>query len=1517
MLNLVQSAIPIIQSFLARDDRTFRPLEMMELEARVLYSASPIGIEPVAGGSEAIGGHVLLETIDDWQESDSDVAPWMGTNEFAQAPTIAADPSLELASFGENLEYLSQQLDALSNELLDVSFNSSVHDASQIVFIDDQVDDWRLLADDIRQDPTQRGVEVVILDATKDGIEQMTEHLRNRSNVSAIHLVSHGNQDQLNIGGTVLTEENVIAHAGSLMDWQQALIEGADLLIYGCDLGATESGQSLLQTVAALCDCDVAASVDSTGHADSGGDWDLEFRTGWVAEDVIFSAEAQHEWQNELATFFVTDTSDSGSVGSLRWAVNQANANLGADAIHFNIAGTGTQRIQLNSRLDVTEAVSIDASTQAGYVVGSPVIELDGSNYSGGNADVFELLGDDIEIRGFSIIFADDRAIDVKGNNAFIAGNFIGLDANGDAAGNREGIRIEGDGTRVGSTNPSDQNVISSNATDGINIRRSGSGNVVRGNIIGSDLSGTLDRGNGGRGIHIHDGAFSNIVGGTNADEANLITFNDDEGVRINNAGDGNAIRGNQIFNNGKLEIDLDGEGVTNNDLTTPIADNDSGSNRVQNFPVFLGADFDGTTLEVNGEVSGRDFVNYEVDFYATTYVDSSGHGGAERYLGSRTILTDADGQVTFSESLNVSINAGEFVTATTTHSDGSTSEFSQAFPVAFTSSNTAPILDNSGDLLMVINQDDTNNLGLTIAQWLASDGGDPVTDVDGDPEGIAIIGFDDTNGRWEASPDGGINWFRLSNATPPSVNANRAIVLHDSTRLRFVPDIGYTGDSGAVTFRAWDRSDGTPDGTVGVDTTPPGGTTPFSSNTEQLIVRIADEIDAQADSYATNENSVLSGVNVLDNDNYVGVGSATLSVSSFDATSSLGATVSISSGGSLTYDPGLLFDSLEPGASLNDMFDYVVTDGNGNFETVQVQVRLDGVNDVPQISPQTFAINENPLVGAAVGVVAATDADSGPSGDLTYSIIGGTGQSVFAISNSGDITVIDAAAVDFEATTSFTLDVQVIDNAPIPIARSATMNIQITDVNEAPDLNISVTTGTVSENLDVSSRTKIADVVILDDAIGLNNLSLAGADAAFFELIGNELFLRSGVALDFDAQDRLDVFVVVDDAAVGGTPDATELVQLNVTEFIPLTPAIVIDPVDGVETNELGGAAGFEVYLSSPPASTVIVSLATDNASEGVASASVLTFTASNWSVPQVVLVTGQADAVVDGDVSFQLIASSSSTDASFDTLASSINIVNRDVVIIVAAPSAPAESTSEDDSDSEDAEEDLTGVIRTAPTSQVTVATASVTSNSIIDQSEPFNSEGQDSDSSQNDIQLIATQSDAGKKRGVLASTVIEVELPSYQSVEIASSSEKLTEQFFQDLDTLRWQMEADANLPQVVVGSVATMASALTVGYVTWLVRGGQLLVGVLAQMPVWRFVDPLPILTELVDDDEADDDSLASMVDNAEDESEADQILGHEGELNVASQTGAGELTGVANVVDSSTTSVTTETPGVSQ
>ena len=88
--------------------------------------------------------------------------------------------------------------------------------------------------------------------------------------------------------------------------------------------------------------------------------------------------------------------------------------------------------------------------------------------------------------------------------------------------------------------------------------------------------------------------------------------------------------------------------------------------------------------------------------------------------------------------------------------------------------------------------------------------------------------------------------------------------------------------------------------------------------------------------------------------------------------------------------------------------------------------------------------------------------------------------------------------------------------------------------MNEAPTVALVNTVTSLAENASTTPRLKVADIVITDDALGVNNLSLSGADAGLFEIEGAALYLKADTVLDYETNPVLDVTVAVDDPAVG-----------------------------------------------------------------------------------------------------------------------------------------------------------------------------------------------------------------------------------------------------------------------------------------------------------------------------------------------------------------------------------------------
>jgi hypothetical protein len=256
-----------------------------------------------------------------------------------------------------------------------------------------------------------------------------------------------------------------------------------------------------------------------------------------------------------------------------------------------------------------------------------------------------------------------------------VQGNRIGTNAAGTAAlGNTSyGIDLRAPQTTIGGTAAGAGNVISGNGTVGIQIFGSdATANVIQGNRIGTDASGTVNLGNTSAGVLLAGGAAGNTVGGTVAGAGNVIMGNKSRGITVSGAATvRNAIRQNSIFQNSSLGIDLNGDGVTANDADDP----DTGPNQLQNFPVMTSAVLSGTTLTISYSVSSsiaNSAYPLAVEFFRA---DADGQEG-QTYLGGKAYLAPGGDTVALTVS---GVSPGQLVVATATDANGNTSEFSSS----------------------------------------------------------------------------------------------------------------------------------------------------------------------------------------------------------------------------------------------------------------------------------------------------------------------------------------------------------------------------------------------------------------------------------------------------------------------------------------------------------------------------------------------------------------------------------------------------------------------------------------------------------------------------------------------------------------------------------------------------------------------------------------------------------------------------------------------------------------------
>ena len=201
----------------------------------------------------------------------------------------------------------------------------------------------------------------------------------------------------------------------------------------------------------------------------------------------------------------------------------------------------------------------------------------------------------------------------------------------------------------------------------------------------------------------------------------------------------------------------------------------------------------------------------------------------------------------------------------------------------------------------------------------------------------------------------------------------------------------------------------------------------------------------AQDDTLATAQDTQLIANVLVDN----GGGADTdadgdpLAVDTTPVSGPSNGTLSLAADGMLTYDP-------DPGYVGPDTFIYTVRDGRGGSDTATVSITVTDTNETPTVDPATFSIPENSPVSTSVGTVTASDPDAGQM--VTFMIIGGNASGAFAINaTTGEITVADAAPLDFETTPSFSLTVQGTDDGVPALTGTATITVDLTNVDEPP----------------------------------------------------------------------------------------------------------------------------------------------------------------------------------------------------------------------------------------------------------------------------------------------------------------------------------------------------------------------------------------------------------------------------------------------------------------------------------
>ena len=247
--------------------------------------------------------------------------------------------------------------------------------SNTVIFIDSSIGG----ASDLAAEWATKG-RVILIDGSRDGVDQMRTALIGLQNLDAIHIVSHGVEGAFFLGTTRIDQAAIDGALGaSFAAIGRSLSAKGDLLIYGCDVAKGADGQALIEDLARITYADVAASIDDTGAVARGGDWTLESRTGLIEAATL----ASRTFDGVLAPALITITPTT--VLRVYDANNTEIANSSTNAGFSNVANAGALR-----SVGVTSggyAVWSNAGTVGGQAIDLRARVLSSTN-NGANADV-------------------------------------------------------------------------------------------------------------------------------------------------------------------------------------------------------------------------------------------------------------------------------------------------------------------------------------------------------------------------------------------------------------------------------------------------------------------------------------------------------------------------------------------------------------------------------------------------------------------------------------------------------------------------------------------------------------------------------------------------------------------------------------------------------------------------------------------------------------------------------------------------------------------------------------------------------------------------------------------------------------------------------------------------------------------------------------------------------------------------------------------------------------------------
>ncbi|MEG3835181.1 choice-of-anchor D domain-containing protein, partial [Microcoleus sp. Z1_C3] len=1004
-------------------------------------------------------------------------------------------------------------------------------------------------------------------------MEQISQALANQSDIEAIHILSHGSPGSLSLGSDTINNQNLTQFSNEIQQWGKALTKNADILLYGCEVAAGETGLQFIENLHLLTGANIAASNNKTGNKALGGDWELEVKLGEIEIQSLnvpnYSYTLAPTGAADNKALLVSGTPTSTKIDVLANDIGIGRLNVQSivtaptngtaiinDWIYVggnftNIGGLARNYI---ARLNSDGTVDNTFNPNPDFSVWAIAIDSSGNPIVGGDFRTIGIGGQprnriaklnpttgaaDATFNPDSSGPVYEIAIDSSGNP--IVGGFFstigGQTRNGiakldpttgvaDATFTPEAqvgeIAIDSSGNLIvggsfGIIGGQPRNKIAKlDPTTGVadatfNPNATFNPSVsARVNAIAIDSSGNL----------IVGGSFDTISGQPRNYIAKLNpttgvadgTFNPNANNEVNAIvldSSGNPIVGGYFSTIGGQPRN----GIAKLDPTTGAADATFNPNA--NSVVFvLALDSSGNPIVGGGFTTiGGQTRNRIAKLNPTTgAADATFNPNANNPV--RAITFDSGREILYTP--NANFNGIDTFTYTANDSTGPSTPITVTVLV-----NNSPVLDTSGTpTLTAQNQGDSASTGTLVSTIIANLGGTKITDPNtAASQGIAITGLDTANGSWQYTINGGTTWTNT-----PAVSATNALLLasNANTRIRFVPNATYNGTvANAITFAAWDQIVGTNGSTANY-------TADLATNTTSSVFSSATETA----NITVNVPPTITSVTPVANGTY-GVGQNL----DFTVTFSQAVTITQGTGSAIlpiTLDTGGTVNATLVGTGTSNTtqtFRYTVASGNldTNGIAVGTALTLSGGATIQNAATANAILTLN-SVGATTGVLV-----DGVLPTVT-SITSNTTNGSYTVGQIIPITVQFSEPVTVTGIPQLTLAT---GGAGTPI------NYASGSGTNTLTFNYTVATGHTSADLDYLSTAALAlNGGTIQDA-ATNNATLTLPTPA----TANSLGANKAIVIDTTAPT-----VTIDQATAQTDPTTTSPINFTVTFSEPVT---------------------------------------------------------------------------------------------------------------------------------------------------------------------------------------------------------------------------------------------------------------------------------------------------------------------------------------------------------------------------